>query len=117
MFFVVGVAQRRPGPQREVLFVFRSTVCSGLAAVFCWLFAEIGQHRFQTHFTGARFGTETPCRCGIFITSEAGRSEGTRSRCGVGHFVPETDGADTQRQRLQLNKHDCELKKTAVLWN
>lgn len=26
---------------------------------------------------------------------------------GVGHFVPETDGADTQRQRLQLNKHDC----------
>lgn len=55
MFFVVGVAQRRPGPQREVLFVFRSTVCSGLAAVFCWRFAEIGQRRFQTHFTGARF--------------------------------------------------------------
>lgn len=58
MFSVVGAAQRRPGPQQEVLFVFCSTVCSGLAAVFCWLFAEIGQRRFQTRFTGAHFGAE-----------------------------------------------------------
>lgn len=84
--------------------------------MFCWLFAQIGQRRFQTHFTGARFGAQQKRR-GIFIASEAGRSEGTPSRCGVGHFVPETDGADTRPRRLQLNKHDCGLKKTAALWN